>query len=130
MTKNIGKKIENNIATKSKYDAESYNKKVLKGEILLEVQNGDKNTPQVPWSGNLMEYRYDPEVDFFPEGWGLIQLDNGQIVQTNIHDGPAFAYIISKREAITQIVAHEKYELLKKFDLTNELFGILRGWVK
>ncbi len=36
--------------------AESFNSKVVNGEVLLEVQNGDESTPKVKWSRNLTHY--------------------------------------------------------------------------
>jgi hypothetical protein len=104
----------------------SFNSKVVNGEVLLEVMNGNKSTPQVPWSGNLSPYQYDPEEDEFPEGWGLTQLDDGQIVETVIFAARATAYIISKKEAIKKIVLFKKYELLETFGLSYDLFELVR----
>nr|WP_319372818.1 hypothetical protein [uncultured Methanobacterium sp.] len=108
---------------------DSFNSKVVNGEVLLEVMNGNKSTPKVKWSGNLSPYQYDPEEDEFPEGWGLTQLDDGQIVETFIFAGPAAAYIISKKEAIKQIISFKKYELLEKYELTNDLYNIVKEQV-
>lgn len=109
---------------------DSYNLKVVEGEILLHVQNEDESTPKVRWSGNLSPYSYDPEEDEFPEGWGLTQLEDGRIVETIIFAARATALIISKETAIREILAFRKYELLEMFDLSNELYEIVRGLVK
>lgn len=110
---------------------ESFNSKVVNGEVLLEVQNGDESTPKVKWSGNLCPYQYDPEDEEepFPVGSGLIQLEDGQIVQTDIFAAPAAAYIISKEKAILEILAFKKFELLEKFELTNDLYNIVNEQV-
>jgi len=112
-------------------NTDSFNSKVVNGEVLLEVQNGDESTPKVKWSGNLCPYQYDPEDEEepFPVGAGLIKLEDGQIVQTDIFATPATAYIISKEKAIQEILAYKKYELLEKFELTNDLNNIVKEHV-
>jgi hypothetical protein len=104
----------------------NYNLDVIKGEVMLDIANGDETTPKVPWSSNLYPNKQDVEVETPSKGWGLKKLEDGQIVQTFIKEGSPVAYIISKKNAIKQIAAYRKYELLEPLGLSEALCNLLK----
>jgi len=102
-----------------------YNLNVAEGTMMLDIANGDETTPQIPWSWNYYPYRYDTKLGKHSKGWGLRQLEDGRIVQTFIKDGKPVAYIISKKNAIKQIIKNQKYGLIKTFNLSKELYNLV-----
>lgn len=91
--------------------------KVINGDILLNVKNGDKYTPQVPWSSNLEEYTFNLDDEYRHTGWGITQLDNGEFVLLEIFNGPPEAYIIPPEDAFEIISGSEQYHLIDFFHL-------------
>ncbi len=102
-----------------------YNLNTAKGTMMLDIANGDETTPPIPWSWNHYPHMYDTKLAHNSRKWGLRQLEDGRIVQTFIKKGKPVAYIISKKNAIRQIVKYQKYGLIKSFNLSKELYNLV-----
>jgi len=104
----------------------NYDLDIIKGEVMIDMANGEQTIPKVLCSDKLYPYKSDFKLEKDPEGWGLKKLEDGRIVQTFIKEGSPVAYMISKKNAIKQIAAYRKYELLEPLGLSEALCNLLK----